>query len=177
MKKIMMLCMVMLLSVTILGCSGSADEKNAKKVVSDYLDCLFERDWETAAAMTGEKYNSDLNENETYKRTADIMLNRLEYKITDVNVEDTNGTVSVELSNVNYTNLVNTANSVLLNEVDDMEALNSEELGAKKLEIMERLLPDADIVTQTVLVNVTKDEDAWKLSSDNTKFNKAINGE
>lgn len=169
--------MVTILSLSILGCSGSGDEKDAKKVVSDYLDCLIARDWKTAAEMTNEEYNSALNEDETYKRTADIMLNRLEYKIEDATVNENSAVVNVEISNINYTDLVNTMNSVLLNEVEDISALSEEELTSKKLEIMERLLPDASIVTQTVEVNITKVDDAWKLSEDNARFNKAINGE
>lgn len=176
MKKIIKLCLVGVLAVTLMAC-GSSDEKKAKAVVSDTLDTIQSLDLKEIAALTNEEYDSSWESNDVIKRTAKIMFDRLDYKITDVSVNDNEAAVTVDISNINYTTFIDETKRMLYAENENFDDLSLEEKEAKSLEVQERQLSEADLVTRTITAYVVKDGDTWKLANQNANLFKATVGQ
>lgn len=176
MKKILKICLACFLVAGLAGC-GSSEEKAAKSVVSDYLDYLQDRNFTEAAKMTGDTYDTSHDGDEIYKRKVALMLDRLDYEISDVSINGNDGVITVELSNIHYTNFLESSKMKLEANTENFSELSNEDKELKLIELMEAELPNADVVTQSVSAYVYKDGDTWKLSKSNATFFKAVNGE
>lgn len=176
MKKIMKLCMIGFLAISLIAC-GSSDEKKAKAVVSDYLSALKDKDLAQVAEISGETYDNSQESDDTFKRKMNVMLDRFDYDITDASINGDDAAVTVDVSNINYTNFYDSTKSMVANEVENFDSLEVTEKDLKLLELQEKLLPDTDIVTQTITVYLTRDGEGWKLAPQNAELNKAIFGQ
>lgn len=178
MKKIMKLCLVGILSFSLFGCFGSSDEKDAKKFVSSYLDLLGDGDLEGIVKLTGDTTLdiSTVNQTDSFKKSVELMVKKLDYSITDVTINEDTAILIVDVSNVEFPNLRTKAIAKVQEEVENIEELSTEEQETKVLEKIEALLPDEALVEQTVEVYLAKDGDNWKFTGDNAKLFSAVLG-
>lgn len=178
MKKIVKICLVGLLSITLFGCFGSSDEKGAKKLVSDYIDLLKDGDLDGIVKLTGDTSTdlSTVEQTDAFKSTIKIMVKKLDYSISDVVINENNAVVTVKVSNVNCPNLRTKAIAKVNKEVANINELSTSEQEAKVIEKLEQLLPDETPVEQTIEAYLQKDGDTWKFTSDNSKLFTAVLG-
>lgn len=182
MKKIMAICLIGILMVTLAGCGATSDASKAfdtmmtalksgeKEQIAPYYD------FEAAGQVVAE--NKDELEKEILKT-----LTKMDYKVTSREKIDGNKVkLKVEVTTLDFSEVMNrfVEKVMVLVSAEDYQArvgsMSQEEYQGLLAEQMLTVLSQEDIPTveETLEVSMEKDSGSWKLGEGKTEFLNAV---
>lgn len=169
MKKIWVLLVVATMMVVSVGC-GSKTE-TPEQAVTNFMEALIKVDQETLAKYSDSTETLENDVTQTSEEAAQLLFGALSYKILSSKQEADNATVDIEITAIDMNVVVGEYMQKGLEKIFSGEEISDEQASVMLKEALENNKDTK--VTNSCQLQLTKSEDSWKITVDDT-FRNAI---